>query len=464
MPKSLFLTAVVAGFLGYLVGQLPVATGVSGSEVNNEALEPVNVASTSSHYICPMHAGIVADVPGSCPICSMDLVEQQPNEAADTETGLPVVKIASAVVHNLGVRTAQAAYGDLQRGIETIGKITRIDPMARRTITPPIRGELVHIADIYEGDIVDAGTLLFSVKSEQLFENEKAFQDVYLSGDRATANAMIPQLSKLGLSSEQIARLQAGEAPVMPVDVYAFEGGFVYTRRGRVGEKVHSAFTVFNVGGNYRVIEVTAEIFEQQWGWVREGQQAHMTVRGLPGTVFEGKVVRVEPPVGYTTRSLEVALKFKTDNAELSQSMFAHVSIAGQPLKNVLLVPADTVIRTGQGDRVVLMLDDNRFQPVPVIAGEEAGGMIEIRSGLDDGDRVVASGQFLIDSESSLLAGFRRLKTPGAIQPEEGDTDQHQQAESHRPQPPVSDDSLQMNQERTPDSFQPVNYIPASPH
>jgi len=377
-----------------------------------------------------MHAEIVTEAPGSCPICGMDLVAQADTEeeASDAAAGLPVVTVTPAVVHNLGIRTARAEYGELRHSIETIGKITRVDPMARRTITPPIRGELVAIADREAGDHIKAGELLFAVSSEALFEHEKAFQEAFLGGDRATANAMVPKLSRMGLSPEQIAALQSGEAPTLPVEVHAFEDGFVYTRRGRIGEQVHTGFTVFNVGGNYRVIEVTAEIFERQWGWVAQGQRAHMRVRGLPGTVFEGEVVRVEPPVGYTTRSLEVALRFKTNDPALSHSMFAHVSIMGAPRTGVLLVPTDSVIRTGEGDRVVRLLGEERFQPVAVVAGEESGGMIEIRSGLQAGDRVVASGQFLIDSESRLSAGLRRLRTPGSAHPVDSQGHRHAHA------------------------------------
>jgi Cu(I)/Ag(I) efflux system membrane fusion protein len=99
--------------------------------------------------------------------------------------------------------------------------------------------------------------------------------------------------------------------------------------------------------------------------------------------------------------------------------MFAHVSIAGRPLHNVLVVPLDTVLRTGSGARVVLVRGPGDYQPVPVVAGEEAYGMLQILSGLKEGDKVVASGQFLIDSESNLRAGFRRMSSPGT----EADTD-----------------------------------------
>jgi Cu(I)/Ag(I) efflux system membrane fusion protein len=150
-----------------------------------------------------------------------------------------------------------------------------------------------------------------------------------------------------------------------------------------------------------------------------------MTVRGLPGYVFEGTVARVQPPVGFTTRSLEVALKFNTDDPGLSQSMFAHVSILGRPKENVLLVPLGAVIRTGSEQRVVIKHDDGSYQPVVVVAGEESSGMVEILSGLQENDTVVTSGQFLIDSESNLLADFSRMSPTEITQSQSMDHHHH---------------------------------------
>ncbi len=421
MSKKVLITAVAAGMIGFLVGQY-TSTGddppVALAHDHRDEL-PLMSTQVAVSYACPMHAEIISDEAGRCPICGMDLVQNKTlgqktnSHPKEDDHVFPAITIEPSVVHNLGIRTATAEKGKLHHRIETIGKITRVDPMARRIITPPIRGKLTYIADKHDGDLISAGELLFKVTSEELLELEKTFREAYLSGNQAVATAMIPKLSKMGLTPDQLARLQAGAAPNIPVAVHAFEDGYIYARRGQLGESVHTGFTMFNVGGNYKVIEVTAEIFERQWGWVQEGQQASMTVRGLPGTVFEGEVVRVEPPVGYTTRSLEVALKFQTEDPAISQSMFAHVSMIGQSKSNVLMVPMDTVIRTGIGERVVLALGNGQYQPVDVIAGEESGGMVEILSGLKQGDQVVASGQFLIDSESNLLAGFRRMATPG---------------------------------------------------
>jgi len=413
---SLFvlLTGLAGFYLGQLSKESPVQVSDSGQAAEDAHEHHSHSAESGDMiYVCPMHAEIVAGEPQSCPICGMDLVKKKTRSSAGTvsEDDYPVVEISPAVAHNLAVRTAIVKRGELKRNIETIGKITRVDPMARRTITPPIRGELLYIADKHQGDMVEHGELLFTMTSEKLTEMQTAYQTVFQAGDRATAMSMVPELRELGLSPEQIGQLQTGADP-MPIEIYAFEDGFVFTRRGKEGESVHTGFTVFNVGGNYQVIEVTAEIFERQWSWVEEGQLAIMTVRGLPGASFEGRVVRVEPPVGYTTRSLEIALKFRTDNDELSQSMFAHVSIEGRTKKNVLLVPTNTVIKTGKGDRVVKYVGENGFQPVEVIAGAASGGFTEIRKGLKENDKVVASGQFLIDSESNLQAELNRMIAP----------------------------------------------------
>ena len=412
MFKKIILFTLISGAAGFYFGQLSENTG---EEKHSHEQHAENRAEAQSPtYVCPMHPDIIADKEQSCPICGMDLVLKKMKKAAveNSDNAFPAVEITPSVAHNMAVRTAIVKRGELKRNIETIGKITRVDPMARRTITPPIRGKLLYIAEKYQGDIVEQGELLFTITSEKLVEMQTAYQNAFLKGDRATATAMIPELRQMGLSPEQIGELQNNKEP-MPIKVYAFEEGFVYTRRGKIGENVHTGFTVFNVGGNYQVIEVTAEIFERQWSWVEEGQEATMTVRGLPGESFTGRVVRVEPPVGYITRSLEIALKFRTDNAELSQSMFAHVSISGHPKKNVLLVPTDTVIKTGKGDRVVVVNENNQFQPVAVVAGEESNGWTEIRRGLHENDKIVASGQFLIDSESNLQAGLNRMVAPG---------------------------------------------------
>ncbi|PKM13217.1 MAG: hypothetical protein CVV13_02235 [Gammaproteobacteria bacterium HGW-Gammaproteobacteria-3] len=376
---TLLLTALTTGLAGYFAGRKPVSIAMQDST-------GTQIAAQAQAHLTRHH-----------------------------HNGFPAVTIEPSVVQNLGVRTARAEIGEMSQSIETIGKITRVDQTARRIITPPIDGQLAYLADKYPGDDVRQGELLFSIASTPLFEQERRFQEAFLAGETANADTALAALNRQGLNPEQIAKLQAGARPELPVEVYAREAGYIFARRGTVGEPVNTGFTVFNIGGNYRVVEVTAEIFERQWGKVEEGQRAFMSVRGLPGIVFEGRVVRVEPPVGFTTRSLEVRLKFKTDNPELTQSLFARIKILDKSRKKVLMVPQEAVIRTADGERVVVVRADGLYQPVAVLAGEASAGRVEIRSGLDEGAVVVASGQFLIDSESNLQAELLRMAATGTM-------------------------------------------------
>ncbi|MGR9052064.1 MAG: efflux RND transporter periplasmic adaptor subunit [Gammaproteobacteria bacterium] len=395
------LAAAVAG--GMLAGYALGRNGDSAASKSVAVVQDDIAAAQATLYSCPMHPEVVSETPGKCPICGMDLVKHGGHGHGDDSS----LFLSPSVVHNLGIRTAPAKIGEMQQNVETIGKITRIDLTARRIVTPPINGSLVYIVDKYEGDDVTKGELLFSVVSPELFELERRFQRAAAENNE-NVGALQVELSNKGLSEAQLADLKAGAAAELPVNVHAQDDGFIFARRGEIGAAVTPGFTVFNLGGNGRVVEVTAEIFEREWGRVAVDQNARMSVRGVPGVFFEGRVVRVEPPVGYTTRSLEVLLKFKTEHTGLSQSMFAHVTIQGRPRRNVLMVPTAAVIRTGAGERVITLGDDGRYRGVAVVAGEESAGKTEILSGLEEGETVVESGQFLIDSESNLQAALLR--------------------------------------------------------
>lgn len=404
-PLFKYLAVLLLGLsLGWLLGTR------QHSDSDPSSLPRISDGLPKTHYTCPMHPQISAAEAGSCPICGMNLVEKYAEHHAEKST-FSGIKITPDVSHNLGVRTVTVKRANLPHSIETLGKITRVDPMARRTLTPPIPGILTYLAPLNQGDFVEPGELLFSVSSEALFQTERAYQQAVNNHDRGKANDLVVKLRDMGLSPKQLEQLQSSQEPNLPIEVVATEKAIVYTSRGTLDEPVHTGFTVFNLGGNYQVIEVTAEVFERQWQWLEQGQKALMTVRGLPGQQFVGKVVRVEPPVGYTTRSLEVALKFKTDNTQLSQSMFAHVSIQGQPRNNVLAVPMDALIRTATSNRVIVV-DGDDYQPTEVSIGDQSDGLVEITGGLEEGQEIVSSGQFLIDSESSIQAELQRMHLP----------------------------------------------------
>lgn len=405
-----------------------------GMQASVEQSGGLTLGDATISYTCPMHSHIHSDHEGKCPICGMDLVPEKIAATASTGAGADggadtatakgdkhghqaagaAILIDPVVRNNLSVRTAKATRGDLRRGIRTVGKIGRIDPTSRNNISPPMAGTITALSPKLEGDTVKIGEFLFSVGSEELFQLERDYVAAMGEGRRDDALGLVSQLSEHGISAAQIAQLQNGAEPNLSAEVYSPQAGFVFVRRTAVGQPVTSGTMIYSLGANARAIEVIAEIYEQQWGWVKDNQEAEMTVRSLPGKVFVGKIIRVEPPVGYTTRTLEVRLRFDTDEPELTQGMFSEVLIKGDSRSDVVSVPIESVISTQEGSRVVVVGKDGSFQPVSVITGEESGELMEIRSGLAGDETVVVSGQFLIDSESNRLAGLARMSEHAA--------------------------------------------------
>jgi hypothetical protein len=157
-------------------------------------------------------------------------------------------------------------------------------------------------------------------------------------------------------------------------------------------------------GGYYAQVD----IFDRDADWVRTGLPARLTFDALPGETFAGRVALIDPDTGIGARTVKAQVRVNAPEARLKPNMFAEVVIES-PASAQLAVPREAVIRSGQRTAVVLSLGEGRFQPVEVVAGREFGDFIEIRKGLKEGDRVVISGQFLIDSEASLRASFTRL-------------------------------------------------------
>ena len=178
-----------------------------------------------------------------------------------------------------------------------------------------------------------------------------------------------------------------------------------------------------------RALYAQVDIFDRDADWVRVGQPARLAIDALPGETFTGSVSNVDPDIGIGARTLKAQVRITETDGRLKPNMFAEVVIESPTAGVHLAVPREALIRTGSRTAVVLALGDGRFQPVDVLAGRELGDFIEIRRGLKDGDSVVVSGQFLIDSEASLRATFTRMtptEAPATAKPPAPDPGQHQ--------------------------------------
>lgn len=156
---------------------------------------------------------------------------------------------------------------------------------------------------------------------------------------------------------------------------------------------------------------VLADVFERGTDWLRAGLPAEVRVDALPGRVFAARVESAQPDIGVGARSLHVVLRLDRPDAALKSNMTADVAISA-PMDKSLAVPREALIRTGTRTAVLRALGEGRFQPVEVVVGAELGDQIEIVQGLSEGDVIVTSGQFLLDSEANVRASFQRMESP----------------------------------------------------
>ena len=231
------------------------------------------------------------------------------------------------------------------------------------------------------------------------------------NGDESLASAARARLSFLGLSEEQITALEKSEKPLRRVAFYSPINGVVTQLGVRQGMAVTPGMTMFNLV-DLSSVWITAEIVESQAQWITPGGRAEVRVAAFPGKVFEGRVDYIYPELMATTRTVKARIVLKNPQGLLKPDMFADVTLYGKAEENTLMVPREAVIKTGTRSVVIVSEGEGKFRPVQVVTGAEAGGKTEILKGLTKDQTVVASGQFLIDSEASLRTALERFEEP----------------------------------------------------
>lgn len=361
------------------------------------------------YYRSPMNPAVTASAPAKDSM-GMDYVPVFADEGSGA-----AVRISPAVQENLGILTAPVQRGDLHREIRTVGYVD-YDESAVLRLHTRADGWITELPIASVGEPVQKGQLLFSLYSPTLVTAEQEYVQASKAGNQAFTEVSEKRLQSLGISEDEIARLKRTLEPSKSIGYYADRSGVVEVLNARPGLYITSDAEVLRLGVFSRVW-LEAEVFETESGWVKVGDRAVARFASAPGQATEGTVNFVSSELDPTTRTLKVRMGFANPDAALKANMYADVTIYGTAVKKVLMVPREALIRTGEGDRVILALGNGRFQAREVSAGIESGGQVAILSGLKDGDTVVTSGQFLLDSEASLDASLTRLSAePGAIQ------------------------------------------------
>ena len=347
------------------------------------------------------------DKPGKSPFMDMDLVPQYADEA-----GGAGVKIDPRTRQSLGVRTVLAEAGTLWRRIDTVGTV-QVDDNRVEMLQTRVDGwlEALHIHAV--NDPVKRGQLVAEVYSPNLY----AAQEEYLltlkhPEDPAWRHAARQKLAFLGLSEGQIANLEKTGKTQRRVAYYAPAGGIVSNIAVHPGAAVSAGMPLLEITDLARVW-VSADVVEDQLAWIVPGKTAEIRFNALPGEVFEGKIDYVAPKLDPATRTVPVRIVLANPGLKLKPGMYANVTLFGGKGEAGVIVPSEAVIQTGKRAIVLIAEAEGRFRPVAVKTGMESDGKTLVLEGLAGGEKVVASGQFMIESEANLKGALERMQPVG---------------------------------------------------
>ncbi len=228
------------------------------------------------------------------------------------------------------------------------------------------------------------------------------------TGNKGLIRATKERLAALGISNSQIKKLEKTKKVKQRISIYAPQDGVVSDLPVREGMFVKPSKKVMTLG-DLSSVWLLAEVFERQSQWVEVGQTAEVRLSYIPGKLWQGKVEYIYPSLDAKTRTLKVRLRFDNPGERLKPNMYANVKIFGGAKENTIVIPIEGLIRTGREERVIVSLGQGKFEARQVIAGIESGDFVEILNGINAGDEIVTSGQFLIDSEASMRGSIVRM-------------------------------------------------------
>lgn len=374
----------------------------------------------------PMTPGPRFDKPGKSPFMDMQLVPVFADEGGGEESG---VRVDPRVQQNLGLRLAEVTHGALDTQLEVSGNIVWNEReqvvlqarntgfieklFVRATFDRVAKGQV--IAELYVPDWVAAQQDYLTVRRLQ-------------GGDMAAlVDAARARMRQAGMSDEQIQTVEASGSLQPRITLRAPQAGVVTELGVREGMTVMAGGLIARINGS-ATVWANAEVPEAQAALVRVGAVVSARLPGAGSEQFKGRVQAILPDVANDTRTLKARVELANPRGSLAPGMFVSLQL-GRSEHAGLRVPSEAVIRTGTRSVVMKAVGEGRFAPVEVITGMEAGGMTEIRSGLNEGDKVVVSGQFLVDSEASLRATATRLQgdesMPLAASAPDGDMSGH---------------------------------------
>ena len=397
---SILGVALAAGGVGYWAGHRQAPPP--------EAAAPAG-AGKVLYWYDPMFPNQKFDKPGKSPFMDMQLV---PRYADGEGSGAArAVTVDPSARQSLGLRVVEAKMGTLASTLDVTGTVD-FNQRDVAIIQARSGGFVQRVYARAPGDVVRAGAPIADLLMPEWGGAQTEFLSVRRLGKPDLTTAARQRLRLMGMSDGLIASVERSGRPNGVVTITTPISGVIQTLDARAGVTLGMGQTLAQVSG-LGTVWLNAAVPEARAGDVRIGQNASATLASFPGESFAGRVIAILPTTQADSRTLTVRIELPNRGGQLRPGMFASVALGGDA-KPALLVPSEAVIRTGKRMLVMLAANDGRYHPAEVRIGRDAGGQTEVLAGLSAGEKVVASGQFLIDSEAS-LSGIQARPIGGGV-------------------------------------------------
>ena len=447
MNKKILIIIVIAILVLVPIYYLFIG-GNSSSEISSDEKQL---------YTCGMHPEIISEEPGNCPICEMKLTPiksgnksgkrkilfyrnpMNPEIISDhpqkDEMGMDyvpvyedqansegIVTIDPEVQQNMNIKTAKVEVKQLSSKVITNG-VLQTNETSEYIVTTIINGwvEKLYVnytgqkvskgeklMDIYSPELVSAQQELLTALSYQNTVNSSSVNSIRQSGNELVKNA-IRKLELLEVPETEIKRLIDSKEIKTYITLYSQKPGTVLEKNIIEGQKINAGMPLLKIA-NLSTLWLIADIYEYELAKVKIGSKAEISFNFLPGKIYEGKASFIFPTLDPKARTVKIRIEL-SNNGELKPSMFANVVIKGIDLGRKPVIPENAIIRSGLKDIVILALGNGKFKPQEVKLGGYANGYYQVLSGISEGNTIVTSAQFLIDSESNLKAAINQFQT-----------------------------------------------------
>ena len=371
------------------------------------------------YWQAPMNPTEIYDKPGKSAM-GMDLVPVYEDQAGKSTGG--IITIDPVTVQNMGVRTSPVIRTDFSRTIRTVGNI---DYNEKRlyTVTTKISGWIEKLNVDYTGQQVRKGQPLLEIYSPELvitqeeyllaLKNKELVKETSFASIREGAESLVnstrKRLQYWDIPEEAINHLEKKGEVRKTIQLHSPANGVVTHKNAIEGMKVKEGMNLYQIA-DLSTVWVYASIYDNEVPWVHVGQKAEMELSYMPGKIYEGRVSFIFPYLNEKARDVRVRMEFQNPNLDLRPGMYVNVTLKAHSVKDALVVPTEAVIRSGTRNIVFVALEGGRFEPREVNIGAEGEqGKLRILSGLLEGENIVVSAQFMLDSESRLQEAIQKM-------------------------------------------------------